>query len=268
VRILLKGCLYNKMIFSIIITTYNYEKYIRESVESALNQDFSDKYEIIVVDDCSTDNTALILDDYDSLIRINDEKNLGLEASVNKGIRKASGKYIVRLDADDYLEYDFLSEVSKHIESEYVFYYGDYTSVSENGSHLSKVNLIEFDKDEVECRGDFLATGTVYPKKMLVDIGLYSEKIKNCGLESYQLILELMNRGFTGKHIKKNLFFYRRHGSNLSDKTFESITNYGNKLTKQYGLDFYTINQYHPYLNIEDINININTLKYINYTKQ
>jgi len=120
----------------------------------------------------------------------------------------------------------------------------------------------------VECRGDFLATGTVYPKKMLVDIGLYSEKIKNCGLENYQLILELMDRGFTGKHIKKNLFFYRRHGSNLSDKTFGSITNYGNKLTKQYGLDFYTINQYHPYLNIEDINININTLKYINYTKQ
>ena len=57
------------MIFSIIITTYNYEKYIRESVESALNQDFSDKYEIIVVDDCSSDKTGLILDDYDSLIR-------------------------------------------------------------------------------------------------------------------------------------------------------------------------------------------------------
>ena len=59
------------MIFSIIITTYNYQKYIRECVESALNQDFSNKYEIIVVDDFSTDNTALIWDDYDSLIRIN-----------------------------------------------------------------------------------------------------------------------------------------------------------------------------------------------------
>jgi glycosyltransferase involved in cell wall biosynthesis len=253
------------MIFSIIITTHNYEKYIRESVESALNQDFSDKYEILVVDDCSSDKTALILDDYDSLIRINNQINLSVEVSVNKGIRKASGKYIVRLDADDYLEYDFLSEVSKHIESENVFYYGDYINVSGDGSHLSKVNLIEFDKDEVECRGDFLATGTVYSKKMLVDIGLYNETIKNCGLENYQLILELMNRGYKGKHIKKNLFFYRRHGSNLSDKTFGSIVNYGNELAKQYELDFYTINQYHPYLNIEDININ--TLKYIHYTK-
>jgi glycosyltransferase involved in cell wall biosynthesis len=253
------------MFFSIIITTYNYGKYIRESVESALNQDFSDKYEIIVVDDCSSDDTSLILDDYDSLIRINNEKNLSIEVSINKGIRKASGKYIVRLDADDYLEYDFLTEVSRNIESEHVFYYGDYTLVSGDSSHLSKVNLIEFDKDEVKCRGDFLATGTVYPKKMLLEIGLYNEKIKNCGLENYQLVLKLMDRGFRGKHIKKNLFFYRRHGSNLSDKRFLSINNYGNELARKFGLDFYSINQYHPYLNIEDINKN--TLKHINYAR-
>jgi len=254
------------MIFSIIITTYNYEKYIRQCVESALNQDFSDKYEIIVVDDCSTDNTALILDDYDTLIRINNERNLCIEASVNKGIRKASGKYIVRLDADDYLEYDFLTEVYKHIGSEYVFYYGDYISVSEDGSYLSEVKLLDFDKDELKCRGDFLATGTVYPKKMLVDIGLYSEEIKNCGLENYQLILRLMDMGFKGKHIKKNLFFYRRHEGNLSVNKLGNIINYGNKLVKHHGLDIYMINQYHPYLNIEGIDIY--TLKFINYTKQ
>ena len=115
------------------------------------------------------------------------------------------------------------------------------------------------------CRGDFLATGTVYPKKMLVSIGLYSEKIKNCGLENYELILKLIDRGFKGKHIKKNLFFYRRHEDNLSVNKLGSIINYGNKLVKYYGLNTYMINQYHPYLNIE--NIDINTLKYINYTK-
>ena len=267
VRILLKRCLINKMIFSIIITAYNYEKYIRESVESALNQDFSDKYEIIVVDDCSSDKTGLILDDYDSLIRVNNETNLGIEVSVNKSIRKALGKYIVRLDADDYLEYDFLSEVSQHIESEDVFYYGDYTSVSGNSSQLSKVKLLEFDKIEVECRGDFLATGTVYSKKMLLDIGLCNEKNKNCGLENYQLILELMARGYSGKHIKKNLFFYRRHENSLSNKKFVSIKNYGNELARRYELDFYSINQYHPYLNTKDIIKHRNTLKQINYKK-
>ena len=132
------------MIFSIIITTYNYEKYIRESVESALNQDFSGEYEVIVIDDCSTDGTSQILDSYNSLIRIHNKKNLSLEVSANKAIRKANGKYIVRLDADDYLEGNFLSEAFKHIENENIFYYGDYTNVSENGLHLSKINLIEF----------------------------------------------------------------------------------------------------------------------------
>jgi len=251
------------MIFSIIITTYNYEKYIKESVESALNQDFSDEYEVIVVDDYSTDGTSQILDGFDSLIRINNKKNLSLEVSVNKAIRKANGKYIVRLDADDYLEYNFLSEAFKHIENEDIFYYGDYTSVSENSSHISKVNLIEFDKKEINCRGDFLATGTIYSKKMLLSVGLYSEKIKNCGLENYQLILKLMDNGFVGKHIKKNLFFYRRHSNNLSSKKFESIVRYGCELAKQHGLDFYSINQYHPYLNIKDIDTKF--LACINY---
>lgn len=253
------------MFFSIIITTYNYEKYIRESVESALNQDFSGEYEVIVIDDCSTDNTSFVLNDYGSLIRIHNETNLSLEVSANKGIRKANGKYIVRLDADDYLECNFLSEIFKHIQNEDTFYYGNYTNVSSNGLHLSKVNLIDFDKDEVECRGDFLATGTVYSKRMLLKIGLYSEKIKNSGLESYQLTLKLIDNGFTGKHIKKNLFFYRRHSGNLSTKKFESIVDYGYEIANQHGLDFYTINQYHPYLNIKNANIDI--VKYINYTK-
>ena len=253
------------MIFSIIITTYNYEKYIIESIDSALNQDFLGEYEVIVVDDCSTDNTQLILNSYDSIVRVNNEMNLGLEVSANNGIKKAGGKYVVRLDADDYLEENFLSEMSKHIENEDTFYYGNYTSVSKNGFHLSKWNLTDFDKNEVECRGDFLATGTVYPKKMLVDVGFYGEKIRNCGLENYELTLKLINNGFMGKHIDKNLFFYRRHSSNLSIEKIESIVSYGNKIVKQYGLDCYTINQYHPYLNTEDMNTN--NLKYINHIK-
>ena len=253
------------MIFSIIITTYNYEKYIIESIDSALNQDFLGEYEVIVVDDCSTDNTQLILDSYDSIVRVNNEINLGIEVSANNGIKKAGGKYILRLDADDYLEENFLSEMFKHIENEDTFYYGNYTSVSENGLHLSKVNLLDFNKNEVKCRGDFLATGTVYPKKMLVDVGLYSEKTKNCGLENYELMLKLINNGLMGKHIDKNLFFYRRHSSNLSIEKIESIVNYGNKIVKKYDIDYYAINQYHPYLNTEDTRTN--TLKYTNYTK-
>jgi len=244
------------MLFSIIITTYNYEKYIKKSVESALSQDYSQEYEVIVVDDFSKDNTLQILDDYSSLVRINNNRNLCLEVSANKAIKKAKGKYIVRLDADDYLRKNFLSEMSKFLVSEDVFYYSDYTTVSENGSCISLVNLLDFDRKEIESRGDFLATGTVYPKKLLLSVGMYSEEHKNCGLENYQLILKLMKNGCQGLHIKKNLFFYRKHSNSLSFQKFESIMNYGSKIAQNYGLSCYVINQYHPYLSIKDMDDN------------
>ena len=244
------------MLFTIIITTYNYEKYIKKSVESALSQDYSQEYEVIVVDDFSKDNTLQILDDYSSLVRINNNRNLCLEVSANKAIKKAKGKYILRLDADDYLSNNFLSEMSKYLVSEDFFYYSDYTTVSENGTCISLVKLLNFDRKEIESRGDFLATGTVYPRKLLLSVGMYSEKNKNCGLENYQLILKLMQNGCQGIHIRKNLFFYRKHGSSLSSKKFESIMNYGSKLAKYYGLSHYIINQYHPYLSIQDMDSN------------
>jgi hypothetical protein len=100
---------------------------------------------------------------------------------------------------------------------------------------------------------------------MLLSVGLYNEENKNCGLENYELTLKIFNSGFIGKHIKKNLFFYRRHDNNLSAKNFKSIVNYGSNLAKQYGLDFYTINQYHTYININDINTV--DIKYVTYKK-
>lgn len=242
--------------FSIIITTYNYEKYIRQSLESAINQNFKGEYEVIVVDDHSEDNTSKILDDYDSIIRIENDVNQSIEVSANIGINLAKGKFIVRLDADDYLEHNFLSEIYDQLEDENTFYYGNYSCVDSKSSIISRVSLVDFDKDEVRCRGDFLATGTVYPKQMLLDVGLYSEKNKNCGLENYELILKLINSGYSGKHIKKNLFFYRRHSNNLSVEKIESILNYGSKIAKENGLDSFRINQYHPYIDKSDTNLN------------
>ena len=250
-------------LFSIIITTYNYEKYIRQSLESAINQNFKGEYEVIVVNDHSEDNTSKILDEYDSIIRIENDANQSIEVSANLGINLAKGKYVVRLDADDYLEHYFLSEIYDQLEDDNTFYYGNYSSIDYKSSIISRVSLINFDKDEVRSRGDFLATGTVYPKQMLLDVGLYSEKSKNCGLENYELILKLIDRDYSGKHINKNLFYYRRHGNNLSVEKIASILSYGNKIAKENGLGCFRINQYHPYL--EKLDTNLNFIKWVKY---
>lgn len=88
--------------FSIVIPTYNRAQFIRECIDSVLSQDFSD-YEIIVVDDGSTDNTEKILSSYLPKIRYLKQSNRGAEEARNRGILSSKGRYIVFLDSDDIL---------------------------------------------------------------------------------------------------------------------------------------------------------------------
>ena len=89
---------------SVVMSVYNGSRYLRESIESILSQSFTD-FEFIIIDDGSTDNTWEILTQYsdrDRRIRLfQNEKNLGLTKSLNKGLRLARGEYIARQDADD-----------------------------------------------------------------------------------------------------------------------------------------------------------------------
>jgi glycosyltransferase involved in cell wall biosynthesis len=86
---------------SVIMGVHNGEKYLRDSVESVLNQTFSD-FEFIIIDDGSTDGSAEILQSYsDPHIRLYHQENRGLTASLNRAILLAKGRYIARQDADD-----------------------------------------------------------------------------------------------------------------------------------------------------------------------
>ena len=89
---------------SVIMSVYNGEEYVAEAVESILNQTFSD-FELIVIDDCSTDTTGEILKrlaERDERVKVHpNEVNLRLPSSLNKAISLARGRYIARMDADD-----------------------------------------------------------------------------------------------------------------------------------------------------------------------
>lgn len=87
---------------SVIITSYNYEQYIKDAIESVLNQTYSD-FELVIIDDCSTDNSANIIKQFnDERIKfIQNEQNLGLKNSMQKAISYCSGKWIAFLESDD-----------------------------------------------------------------------------------------------------------------------------------------------------------------------
>lgn len=100
------------MTFSIIIPVYNVEKYLNECVDSVLNQKNVD-YEIILVDDGSTDNSGQICDEYlkkHSNVSVIHKVNGGLSDARNAGLESAEGDYILFVDSDDKIEENSLSK--------------------------------------------------------------------------------------------------------------------------------------------------------------
>jgi len=127
------------------------------------------------------------------------------------------------------------------------FVYSDYWQIDENGNKVKKVKLPMFDIAEIKQRGDFLATGTLYDKKIIESIGLYSEETKNCGLENYQLILNLLQSSYQGERVDKELFQYRIHSNNTSSQRRKNIISYGREvLAPMFSIKFQT-NKFHPY---------------------
>ena len=104
---------------SVIMSVYNGEKYLEEAIESVRNQTFQN-WELVVINDCSTDSTAEMLADFaikDERIKVHtNEVNLKLPTSLNKAISLSAGKYIARMDADDICLPDRLEKQYKFMD--------------------------------------------------------------------------------------------------------------------------------------------------------
>ena len=102
---------------TVLMTVFNAAQYLRFSIESILKQTFTD-FQFLIIDDCSTDQTLEIIDSYkDSrIVACSNEKNLGQTASLNRGLKLAKGKYIARIDADDYAFPEWLGNQIAFIE--------------------------------------------------------------------------------------------------------------------------------------------------------
>lgn len=121
---------------SIIMPSYNTASFIKETIQSVLNQTYS-KWELIIVDDCSTDNTDEVLEYIkDSRIRyFKNDKNLGAAVSRNKALREARGQWIAYLDSDDLWMPEKLEKQIRFMESNgYAFSYTNYEEIDVDGN--------------------------------------------------------------------------------------------------------------------------------------
>ena len=104
---------------TVYITNHNYGKYIKKSIDSVLSQTYKN-FELIIIDDGSTDNSKEIIEKYKNDIKVTIvyQKNKGLNVTNNIAIKLSKGKYIVRLDADDYFDENALLVMVNKMEKD------------------------------------------------------------------------------------------------------------------------------------------------------
>lgn len=179
------------MKLSIIIPVYNLENYIATTLDSLLSICFSDEYEIIVINDGSTDGSESVIRDYQqkqSQIKLYTIENQGVSNARNVGISKASGKYITFVDGDDTVEPDFFEKAIKELdEGGYDFVQGNYRKI--DGGSTSYGQFVS--EDVVITEKDIMLEnlfglenliynavwGKVYRAKIIMDI-LFDRTIK------------------------------------------------------------------------------------------
>ncbi|NVJ91191.1 MAG: glycosyltransferase family 2 protein [Methylocystaceae bacterium] len=195
---------------SVIIPAFNEEKHIGRSIRSILKQNIiGERFEVIVVNDASTDRTDYALNIFKDEIRIiNNDENLGLPGSLNKAIKTARGKYIVRVDADDYVTADYLYIMHRFLEENtYMDAIAcDYLLVDDLENVLQRVNCME---QPIGC-------GIMFRTDHLIEIGLYDDGFLMH--EDRDLRTRFLKR-YNISRLELPLYRYRRHAENMTNDT-------------------------------------------------
>lgn len=203
-------------LITVYITSYNYGKYLKESIESVLNQTYKN-FELIIIDDGSTDNSREIINSYSSnkKTRIIFQNNKGLNITNNIALRVARGKYIMRLDADDYLDNNALLVLLNTLEKDdnIGLVFPDYYLVDSDGNILSVEKRHSFDKNVSLLDQPAHGACTMIRKKFLQILGGYDEQFK-CQ-DGYELWIKFTKK-YKVTNVNTPLFYYRQHGLNLT----------------------------------------------------
>ena len=208
---------------SICIPTYNRKDYLRETLDSVLAQTYKD-YEIVIVDDGSTDGTEDMIKELGVPVTYYWQENCGDAAARNKLIELAQGQYISFIDSDDLLLPDAIERMIKVIEAETedVIVYGSYFRIDQNGKVFGRCkrklysgNITKhlFQTIFVHC------CGSMFPKKLLDASEVFDTSLKVCS--DYDLWLRLSMR-YRFIALADPTFKRRRHPTNLAIASFKN----------------------------------------------
>ena len=207
---------------TVLMSVYNGEKYLRQAIDSILSQTFKD-FEFLIINDNSTDKTAKILQRYnDSRIKtINNKKNMGLTKSLNIGIRKAQGKYIARMDADDI-------SLSNRLHKQFQFL-ENHKNIGVVGSSVYLINQSggKIEKQSIPQKhflikwnyftGSSMSHPTIMIRAKVLKVNLYNENfISAQDAELFSRLLFDKNIKFA--NLDNCLLKYRKHSNSVTKK--------------------------------------------------
>lgn len=208
----------SELLLSVIIPVYNKEKHLEECLESVINQEASSgEYEIISIDDGSTDHSGAIIDAYSKRVgnlKAVHQANGGVSAARNKGIRLARGRYIWYVDADDFISKNAVESLLPVIRD-------DYYDRIEFRLHNLRLTYREYTADPLSVnkgdsrRTDSVVWSSVYKKQFLISNGLLFREDIAFG-EDTLFIYEFNKRNGNQKLIDEALYFYRVNESSVT----------------------------------------------------
>lgn len=217
---------------SILIPTYNRAQYLRGAIESALAQTYV-HLEVLVLDDCSPDNTPAVVAEYmgDPRVQyVRHEKNLGITGNWKFGIEKATGEYFCLLHDDDTLGPDCVSRLAEPLaeDDELILSFCGHWLMNAEGQRLAE----ETDKNDQHFKRDTLATGKLknFAKTALLDLSIpvgsalfRRSKVtpefitpEAKGAIDIWLLYQCVRTGYGAYYIPERLMNYRLHGAGMS----------------------------------------------------
>ncbi len=229
------------MKYSIIIPVYNGEKYIERCLNSILSQNYAN-FEIIIVNDGSTDNTAKIIKKIstnDNRIRVFNNKNSGVSHSRNFGLKKASGDYIHFVDADDTVKpglYKYMNELLKNKDYDFVRFDYDFydNEKSYNNGELKYIEERAIDKEYIhEKLIPYVLDEKVkaYVWQLIIKnnkLPKFNESLKI--LEDELFCLELFERTNNAYITRQSFYYYNIANNNSATRSIDNIKDMMNNM--------------------------------------
>jgi len=202
-------------LISIVLPVYNGQRFLPEAIQSCLNQTYTN-FELIIVNDCSTDNSLSIAEKYskeDSRINIiSNQRNLKLPASLNIGHQCAGGSFITWISDDNCFKNNAIENLLAYLENNNVdIVYSDYELIDESGKFLKNVDI----KNNSILTGNSIGASFLYKREVFEKNSGYAEHLHLT--EDYDFWLRSSQHS-SFFHIEKNLYQYRSHGKSMTAK--------------------------------------------------